>query len=108
LQVFEDVCLAKTGGLILIQATNSIYYCERFDEVAQKYNVEDIVFPTEVYIKNGYTGFDSRSGITKFNRYGVVNVYRRVDDSPVNFTKILGIDDNDFLICSSEGLYRYI
>lgn len=76
--------------------------------MAKKYEVHGIVFPKNAYIKNGYTGFDSQDGITLFNKYGIVNIYRQIDDIPVCFTKILGIGDEDYIICSDEGLYRYI
>ena len=66
------------------------------------------MFPVNAYVKNEYTGLDSDSGIVKFNKYGVVNVYRRIDDAPAKFTKILKVGDEDYIICSNEGLYRYI
>lgn len=85
-----------------------IYFCAGIGNIAHKYDQPGIAFPINAYVKNGYTGFDSSSGIMKFSKYGIVNVYKPVDDIPINFLKIVRIGEGDYLICSNEGLYRYI
>jgi hypothetical protein len=42
-----------------------------------------------------------------FEKYGEIDVFEQVDMSNINITEILKISDQNFVLCSIDGLYRY-
>jgi hypothetical protein len=86
--VFDDICFSADGTMMAVKMGDKIYFAGSVGEEAALYKASGLVFPVNIYIKDGYTAFDTADGIIRYGEYGIVNVYKQVDEMPVNFVKI--------------------